>query len=86
MSQYQIQQTLASRLYRQIAPPKGIDYYEEIGYGSPFQEIRLPKLEELEIIKSFEDGRRGEKPQLIQEKYIANIDEMFHSRPANKTS
>jgi len=84
MSQYQIQQTLASRLYRQIAPPKGIDYYEEIGYGSPLQGIELPKLEELEIIKSFEDGRRGEKPQLIQEKYIANIDEMFHSRPAKK--
>lgn len=79
ISQYQIVQTLGSRLYEQIAPPKGVNYYEEVGYGDPFEKIELPKLEELEIIRCFEEGRRGVKPELIRGEYVADIDAAFRN-------
>ena len=77
ISQYQILQTYASRLYTRITPPTGINYFQEaLGYD-PLQDIELPKIGEFNIIKCFNDGRNGKKPDMIDERYITNIKEFF---------
>lgn len=77
ISQYQILQTYASRLYTQISPPTGINYFEEVLGYDPLQDIELPKMGEFDIIKCFNDGRNGKKPDMIDERYITNIKEFF---------
>jgi hypothetical protein len=77
ISQYQTLQTWASKIYTGITPPRGINIFQkEVGYD-PFGEIELPKVDEFDIIKSFNEGRSGKKPELIDERYITNIKEMF---------
>lgn len=77
ISQYHVSQTYASRIYTKIKPPKGINYFQEtLGYD-PLQELEIPKMDKLGIIKSFNDGRQGVKPEPIQERYITNVKEMF---------
>jgi hypothetical protein len=77
ISQYQILQTYASRLYTQITPPTGINYFQEVLGYDPLQEIELPEIDELDIIKCFNDGRSGKKPELIDERYITNVKSFF---------
>jgi len=77
ISQYQVSQVYASRLYTQITPPKGINYFQEVLGYDPLQELELPRLDELDIIKCFNEGKNGKKPEFIDEKCIVNIDNMF---------
>jgi hypothetical protein len=77
ISQYQVLQTWASRLYRKISPPEGVNVYlEQYGYD-PLEELALPQIDELDIIRSFNDGRKGMKPEFIEERCIASIRKMF---------
>jgi len=77
ISQYQVLQTWASKLYKEITPPKGINIYQEQYGYDPFEELGLPKIDDLDIIASFNDGRRGIKPELIEETCVTNIYNMF---------
>jgi len=77
ISQYQISQVYASRLYTQITPPRGINYFQEVLGYDPLQDFELPRLHELDIIKCFNEGRKGIKPQFIEERCVTNVDEMF---------
>jgi len=79
ISQYQFLQTWASKLYTQITPPKGINIYQEQYGYDPLQELELPKIDDLDIIACFNNGRRGIKPESIKETYITNIDKIFLS-------
>jgi hypothetical protein len=77
ISQYQVLQTWASRLYKSISPPEGVNVYlEQYGYD-PLEELALPQIDELDIIRSFNDGRKGMKPEFIEERCIASIRKMF---------
>lgn len=77
ISQYQFAQTWASKMYKEIAPPRGLNIYEEQYGYDPLQELGLPRIDELEITQSFDKGREGAKPELIEEKYVLSIDKMF---------
>jgi len=77
VSQYQVLQTYASRLYTQITPPTGINYFQEVLGYDPLQETELPQIDELDIIRRFNDGRNGKKPELIDEEYIINVKNFF---------
>jgi len=77
MSQYQILQTCASRLYTKITPPTGINYFQEVLGYDPLREIELPEVDDLDIIRCFNDGRNGKKPEFIDEKYITDMKEFF---------
>lgn len=77
ISQYQVSQIYASKLYTQINPPKGINYFQEVLGHDPLQDFELLRLDELDIIRCFNDGRKGTKPEFIEERHIANIDEIF---------
>jgi len=77
ISQYLVSQTYASRLYTQITPPKGINYFQEVLGYNPLQELEIPEMDRLDIIKCFNDGREGAKPEPIEERCITNFKEMF---------